>query len=58
MASPANSMLPLVTSPRSARSRLEIAFSVVVLPGAVGAEEGNDAPSATDSDTPRNTRMT
>ena len=30
--SPMNSIVPFVTSPRSARSRFEIAFSVVVLP--------------------------
>ena len=41
--SPLNSIVPLVTSPRSARSRLEIAFSVVRLARAVGAEQRDDA---------------
>ena len=58
MRSPANSMLPLVTSPRSARSRLEIALSVVVLPAPLAPSRATMPPSGTDSDTPRNTRMT
>ena len=39
---PLNSIVPLVTSPRSARSRFEIDFSVVRLAGAVGAEQRDD----------------
>ena len=51
-------MEPLVTAPRSALSRFEIAFSVVVLPRAVRAEKRDDAALAPSSDTPFSTRMT
>jgi hypothetical protein len=40
---PSNSIEPLVTSPRSACSRLEIAFSVVVLPAPLAPEQRDDA---------------
>ena len=40
--SPRNSILPLVTSPRSPRSKVEIAFSVVLLPAPLAAEQGDD----------------
>ena len=41
--SPRNSIRPLVTSPRSARSRFETALSVVVLPAPLAPEERDDA---------------
>ena len=56
--SPANSIDPLVTSPRSARSRLLIAFRVVVLPAPLAPSSATMRPFGTDSDTPFNTRMT
>ena len=47
MRSPRNSIVPLVTSPRSARSRLEIAFSVVVLPAPLAPSSATMPPSGT-----------
>ena len=43
MRSPSSVMPPLVTSPRSPLSRLEMARSVVVFTGAVAAQQGHDA---------------
>jgi hypothetical protein len=48
----------LVTSPRSVRSKLEIAFSVVVLPAPFAPSSATIFPSGTASDTPFSTRMT
>ena len=45
MRSPRNSIVPLVTSPRSARSRFEIAFSVVVLPAPLAPSSATMPPS-------------
>ena len=56
--SPRYSIVPLVTSPRSARSRLEIAFSVVVLPAPFAPSSATMPPSGTSSDTPFSTRIT
>ena len=50
--SPSNMIAPLVTSPRSARSRLEIAFSVVVLPAPLAPSSATIPPFGTLSDTP------
>ena len=58
MASPMNSMLPLVTSPRSVRSRPEMALSVVLLPAPLAPRRATMPPSGTASDTPFNTRIT
>ncbi len=43
MRSPRSSIEPLVTSPRSPSSRLEMARSVVVLPAPLPPEQGDDA---------------
>src|SRR4051812_21556331 len=56
--SPANSTVPFVTSPRSACSRLEMAFRVVVLPAPFAPRIATMPPLGTDSDTPFSTRMT
>src|SRR6516165_3257279 len=56
--SPAKLIEPLVTSPRSARSRLEIAFNVVVLPAPLPPSNATMPPSGTSSETPFSTRMT
>ena len=55
---PMNSIVPLVTSPRSARSRFEMAFSVVVLPAPLAPSSVTILPSGTCSDTPFSTRIT
>jgi hypothetical protein len=55
---PMNSIVPFVTSPRSARSRLEIAFSVVVLPAPLAPSNVTILPSGTCSDTPLSTKLT
>ena len=49
---------PLVTSPRSARSRFEIAFSVVVLPAPLAPRSATMPPFGTSSETPFSTRIT
>jgi hypothetical protein len=49
---------PLVTSPRSERSKPEIALSVVVLPAPLAPSSVVMAPSPTLSDTPLRTRIT
>ena len=56
--SPLNSIAPLVTSPRSERMRLEIAFSVVDLPAPLAPRSATMPPSGTSSETPLSTRMT
>src|SRR5580658_896986 len=48
---------PLVTSPRSARSRFEIAFSVVVLPAPLAPRSATMPAFGTVSDTPLSTRI-
>jgi hypothetical protein len=53
-----NSIDPLVTSPRSARSRFEIALSVVDLPAPFAPSSATIRPSGTCSDTPFSTRIT
>ncbi|EWS65739.1 hypothetical protein Y695_00992 [Hydrogenophaga sp. T4] len=58
MRSPRSSTLPLVTSPRSALSRLEMARSVVVLPAPLPPSSAAILPSGTLSETPFNTRIT
>src|SRR6478735_5077651 len=55
---PSNRIEPLVTSPRSAWSRLEIAFSVVVLPAPLAPSSATMPPLGTESETPFRTRMT
>src|ERR1700723_262829 len=55
---PSNTIEPLVTSPRSEWSRLEIALSVVVLPDPLAPRSATMPPFCTDSDTPLSTRMT
>ena len=55
---PSKTIEPLVTSPRSVRSRLEIAFSVVVLPAPLAPRRAVMPPFGTVSDTPFSTRMT
>src|SRR6266516_2957297 len=49
--SPRYSTLPLVTSPRSARSKFEMALSVVVFPAPLAPRRATIAPSGTSSDT-------
>ena len=56
--SPMNSTEPFVTLPRSASSRLEMAFSVVDLPAPLAPSSATMAPFGTASDTPFSTRMT
>ena len=51
-------MEPLVTSPRSVRSRPEIAFSVVVLPAPLAPSSVVMRARLGLSDTPFSTRMT
>src|SRR6218665_3075709 len=51
-------MLPLVTLPRSAVSRLEMAFKVELLPAPLGKSSATILPSGTASDTPLRTRIT
>ena len=55
---PVNSIVPLVTSPRSARKRLEIDFSVVLLPAPFAPSSATTPPSGTSSETPLSTRIT
>ena len=55
---PLNSIVPLVTSPRSAASRFEIDFSVVLLPAPLAPSSATMLPSGTSSDTPFSTRIT
>src|SRR5262245_6027831 len=55
---PSNRMAPFVTSPRSACSRFEIAFRVVVLPAPLAPSNATMWPRGTSSDTPLSTRMT
>ncbi|MNL62528.1 hypothetical protein D3C87_1865570 [compost metagenome] len=56
--SPRYSIEPLVTSPRSACSRLEMALSVVVLPAPLAPSSATILPSGTSSETPLSTRIT
>src|SRR5215813_13382709 len=56
--SPSKTTEPLVTSPRSADKRLEIALSVVHLPAPFAPNSATISPLATLSDTPLSTRMT
>ena len=58
MRSPRYSIDPLVTSPRSARSRFEMALSVVVLPAPLAPSSATMRPSRTSRLTPFSTRMT
>src|SRR5437870_5193208 len=58
MRSPSNSIEPLVISPRSAWSRLEIALSVVDLPAPLAPRRATTPPAGTSSDTPFNTKIT
>ena len=58
MRAPAKVIEPLVTSPRSARNRLEMAFKVVVLPAPLAPSSATMPRSGTESETPFNTRMT
>ena len=58
MRSPRSSIEPLVTSPRSPRSRLLTARSVVVLPAPLPPSSATILPSGTFSDTPLSTRIT
>ena len=58
MRRPSNSMLPLVTSPRSVRSTPEIAFRVVVLPAPLAPSRVVILPASTAIETPFSTRMT
>src|SRR6201999_1065511 len=55
---PSNTIEPLVTSPRSEWSRLEIALSVVVLPEPLAPRSATMPPFCTDNDTPLSTKMT
>ena len=55
---PPSSIVPLVTSPRSVRSRPEMALSVVVLPAPLAPSSVVIPPSRTSIDTPLSTRMT
>jgi hypothetical protein len=52
---PSKAMVPLVTSPRSARSKLEMAFSVVVLPAPLAPSSATMPPRGTSSETPFST---
>src|SRR5437870_11381867 len=56
--SPSSSTEPLVTSPRSVRSRPEMALRVVDLPAPLAPRRATMPPSGTRSETPRNTRIT
>src|SRR5262245_39644697 len=56
--SPSNTIAPLVTSPRSECSRLEMALSVVVLPAPLAPSKATMCPRGTSSETPLSTRMT
>ena len=56
--SPSSSTVPLVTSPRSARSRPEIAFRVVVLPAPLAPSRVVMQPFSADRETPFSTKMT
>ena len=58
MRSPRHRIVPLVTSPRSARSRLEIAFRVVVLPAPLAPSSATMPPSGTATTRPSAPRMT
>ena len=58
IASPASSIPPLVTSPRSVRSSPEMALSVVDLPAPLAPRRATMPSSGTWSDTPFNTRIT
>ncbi len=53
-----NSIDPLVTSPRSARRRFDIAFSVVDFPAPFAPSSATILPSGTCSETPFSTRIT
>ena len=55
---PLNSIVPLVTSPRSAASRFEMDFSVVLLPAPLAPSRATIFPSGTSSETPFSTRIT
>jgi hypothetical protein len=55
---PSNTIEPLVTLPRSARIRFEIAFSVVVLPAPLAPRSATTPPVGTLRDTPFSTRIT
>src|SRR5476651_454292 len=50
-------MLPCTTSPRSARSRLEMAFKVLLLPAPLAPSSTAICPLATCRETPRTARM-
>ena len=56
--SPANSIEPLVTSPRSLRIKFEIAFKVVDLPAPLAPSRATILPGRTVSETPFSTRIT
>ena len=56
--SPSNRIAPLVTSPRSARKRFEIAFKVVVLPAPFAPSSATMPPLGTESETPFSTSAT
>src|SRR5512132_2473830 len=58
MRTPSKWIAPLVTSPRSACSRFETAFSVVVLPAPLAPRRATMPPSGTASETPFSTRIT
>ncbi len=58
MRAPSKLIEPLVTSPRSARSRLEIALRLVVLPAPLAPNSATMPRSGTASETPFSTRMT
>ena len=58
MRSPASSMEPLVTSPRSERRSPEMALRVVDLPAPLAPSRVVIPPWPTVSDTPLRTRMT
>src|SRR3984893_5499288 len=55
--SPANTIAPLVTSPRSEWSRFETAFSVVVFPAPLAPSNATMPPLGTSSETPLSTKM-